>query len=108
MKKTFPPLDRMPLSDPLKEYLPMDHEYWEQLFKLPEVEYDEAYTVLHGFRCAGARLKMEKGHLKLKPRIGYPFKWQSREEYREDRKEYLMPHRDRITELLSKTEEHLE
>lgn len=66
-----------------------DYDLWRTLFQ--ETDYNsKAYTILHGFRCGGAKLMWDDERLRMKPRTGENALWDSKEEYKEDRDRWLM------------------
>src|SRR5690554_315232 len=73
-----------------------DNKLWEEVLKTAERVNKQIYSNLHGFRCAGARLKVKDGKLKLFPTIGLGYYWKNKADYRKDRKEYLMPYEKEI------------
>lgn len=88
-----------------------DYDLWKVLFQ--EADYkSKAYTILHGFRCAGAKLVWdeEREMLLMKPRFGNGgpgegAMWESQEEYQKDRKQWLFgEHQEDIMQAIKTTQ----
>ncbi len=71
--------------------LTKDHEYWVAVLKQAEQEGNDTYGILHGFRCAGAKLVLKDNKLVMEPRLGKNNLWQSKEEYEDDKEYWLVP-----------------
>ena len=76
-----------------------DSHLWEIVLDIAERNYTEAYRILHGFRCGGARLKQGAHTIKMEARIGSDHLWQSKKEYMADRKRWLIPKRKILSEI---------
>ena len=76
-----------------------DSQLWEKILKIAEGIDEKTYHILHGFRCGGAKLEIKNDKVNMKPRIGKNHLWQSQEEYNKDRKQWLMPLRESISEI---------
>ncbi|ACL69109.1 hypothetical protein [Halothermothrix orenii] len=81
-----------------------DSELWQTVLKEAEKQDKQVYSNLHGCRCGGARLKTEKGQLKLIPAIGPDQFWKNKEEWDQDRKEFLLPYASDIKEIFIKVQ----
>ena len=81
-----------------------DSQLWKKILKLAEGIDKKAYHILHGFRCGGAKLEIKNDKVNMKPRIGKNHLWQSQEEYNKDRKQWLMPLKDSISEIFDALE----
>lgn len=79
-------------------------QLWKQVLKTAEKIDKKAYYILHGFRCGGAKLKTINDEITMVPRTGENYLWQSREEYMKDRKKWLMPLRESISEIFNLVE----
>lgn len=92
------------LETPRKD-LEDDYKLWQTMFQ--EADYhSKAYTILHGFRCGGAKLVWDDEQLKMKPRTGKGALWDSKEEYMKDRKKWLMgEHKEDVVKAIKKTQE---
>ena len=80
-------------------HLKEDSQLWGKILKIAEVIDEKAYYILHGFRCGGAKLDIKKGKVNMKPRIGEKHLWRSQKEYNKDRKQWLMPLKESISEI---------
>ena len=84
-----------------------DHPQWEWIIREAQKVSADLAGVLDGLRCGGTRLKKVKGQWVLRPDVDPTGKlaWESVEEYEKMRDEYLMPHKDRVVELLRRMKE---
>jgi hypothetical protein len=77
-----------------------DSELWKRVLVEADATDLEVYSILHGFRCAGAQI-VRSGHgIQLRPRIdpsGSTSVWTTSEDYRADRERWLVPLRDQLT-----------
>ena len=46
-----------------------------------------------------SKIEIKNGKINMKPLIGEKYLWQSQEEYNHDRKQWLMPLRESISEI---------
>jgi hypothetical protein len=75
-----------------------DTIYWNRILGAAQKKNVKLAYILHGFRCGGLRIC----DYKLRP--DYDDKesiWANKEEYEQDRDEWLVPYREEIRKLLS-------
>ncbi|MCK8823994.1 hypothetical protein [Fuchsiella alkaliacetigena] len=96
------------LQDPRSD-LEEDSKLWALLLKTAYAYDEMTHGTLHGFRCGGAKLELEKGRLELKPRYGpdTDYSWQTEKGWFRDRKEWLLPLAEEIKEVFTKTSKEL-
>ncbi len=82
------------LEDPRPD-LREDSHLWQGVLKKAKNIDNFMHGSLHGFRCAGCRLKLEGDTLRLYPSDH----WKNKEEYNQDKVEYLIPHKEEIRQL---------
>ncbi len=88
-----------PRPDLDKQY--QDGALWAQLLALSHWLNPLLSGLFHGFRCMGTRLEKGPRGYVIRPVIGRDA-WPSQQAYDRDRDRYLMPHKDRVVELLDK------
>ena len=84
-----------------------DSQLWEKVLRNAATKDNKVYSILHGFRCGGAKLEIKNNKVNMKPRIGEKYLWQSQDEYDKDRKEWLMPLRESISEIFDAVDQFL-
>lgn len=92
------------LSDPRGDDLVDDSDAWTRLLHMAldrGPSHVDTFWDLWGMRAAGLRLVRSDGRWILRPLVGSGG-WESRRDYREDRLKYLLPHGQRIRELLER------
>jgi hypothetical protein len=80
--------------------LPEDSELWKRVLVEADATDLDVYSVLHGFRCAGAQIVQAGRGIQLRPRIdptGNLSVWRTSEDYRSDREAWLVPLREQLT-----------
>ncbi len=99
---------RLAETDDPRPDLAEDTARWQWLLGLAYQRYGDGPEspcgILHGFRCAGARLERSPGTLRLKPRIDAARQtalWAAEGEWRRDRAQWLMPHAGALKQLLA-------
>jgi len=75
--------------------LKKDTEYWQNLLKKAYNLDNQVYNLLHFLRCSGTQLKDDNGSLRMVPAEDF-------KEWNKYRKEYLLPIKDIIKDLLNK------
>jgi len=71
-----------------------DTDYWRKVLRKTKKYDNEIYNLLHFLRCSGVRIKEKNGRLNITP--GKEF-----DEWEKYRKEYLMPIKNIIKDLLN-------
>jgi len=97
-----PAQEEKAMADPRPD-LEEDSELWTRFLLLAELFHSSQLAgILHGFRCAGTRIKRGRKGYVLRPDIDPSGKtaWKSREDYERDRDKWLKPHVEKIAELL--------
>ena len=99
------------LTDPRPD-LEEDSVLWQRVLEAARWQSTEVFMVLHGFRCEGTRLQMTARGLRMVPRIHAgetprPSGFDSPEEYRETRQEWLVPLTPAIIGLFRDVENEL-
>jgi len=84
-----------------------DHDYWQAVLKEAEKLDKQIYSNLHGFRCAGCRLKIEGDGLRLFPAVGPGQQWKDKREWIQDRQEHLLPYAKEIKEIFEKVSQKI-
>lgn len=95
-------------QDPRQD-LTEDSQLWQAVLKVAIGKDYSVYGVLHGIRCAGGKLALTDGELRLLPRYGNsevtsitgPGHWQ------DIRKEWLLPHKEQISRIFDTVKETL-
>ena len=82
-----------------------DSNYWKVVLKEAEKVNKWVYGVLHGFRCGGAKLTYDNGKIKMRPRLGSRHAWKTKQNYLEDKKEFLVEHKQDIIKVFKKASE---
>jgi hypothetical protein len=89
------------MDDPRPD-LVNDTAEWNWFLKRAcEIDLDLAY-ILHGFRCAGARLNKTNGGYVMRPEFNKNSLWQNQQDYDRDKKQWLISCTKEIIELLNK------
>ncbi|WP_237699881.1 hypothetical protein [Alicyclobacillus acidocaldarius] len=89
--------------DPRSE-LTLDHDVWELLLT-KVVDDEEIGWILNGARCAGCRLFLTDGHYRIEPTIDPKRGFDTKEDWEEFRRQWLLPNAGKITAALRKLEE---
>jgi 2-keto-3-deoxy-galactonokinase len=74
-----------------------DTELWQAVLEEAKKQDRQVYSNLHGFRCVGCRLQLENEQLKLLPGAAIGQHWKNKKEWKQDRREYLIPFKDTIS-----------
>jgi len=82
------------LEDPRPD-LKEDSHLWQQVLPRAKNINNFMHGALHGFRAAGCRLKIEGNSLQMY----HSDHWKSKQEYNQDKIEYLIPHKEEIKNL---------
>ena len=82
-----------------------DSKYWQAILKEAEKQDKQVYGNLHGFRIAGCRLQLENEQLKMTPGEAIGQHWKNKKEWKQDRKEYLLPYPKEIKNIFNKVKE---
>ena len=112
-----PPREALPLIEKLKERKPEiiklledprpdlqeDSHLWQEvLLKAKQIDSD-IHGSLHGFRGVGCTLEVKGDSLQMIP-SDY---WRSEASYREDKMEFLMPHKENIKQIFKEVAEEV-
>ncbi len=76
-----------------------DSQLWEQVLKTAEKIDFKVYSILHGFRCGGAKLIIKNNQLLLNPRFGKQHEWKNPNDWKQDRQDYLILHKETIKSI---------
>jgi hypothetical protein len=88
-------------DDPRPE-LEQDSNLWELFISVSYLMDEQLAYILHGFRCAGARLlKSNSGYI-MRPEFNKDSLWDNQAEYDNDKKQYLIRCTDKIIECLNR------
>jgi hypothetical protein len=78
-----------------------DSALWLELFILADTLEPKLYQALLACRCCGARLVLTETGTVIKPTISEDG-WKTIEQYEEDKRRWLVPHKDLLINLLKK------
>ncbi len=89
------------MHDPRPD-LTTDTELWTNFLMIAMLMDEQLAYILHGFRCAGARLlKSNSGYI-MRPEFNKDSLWDNRGEYDSDKKQYLIGYTDKIIDCLNR------
>lgn len=88
------------MDDPRKD-LP-DTELWGNFLMIAMIIDEQLAYILHGFRCAGARLIRTNNGYVLRPEFNKNALWNNQAEYDSDKKQYLVKYADKIIDCLNR------
>jgi hypothetical protein len=91
----------MYMDDPRPD-LTNDTELWITFLMIAELMDEQLAHILHGFRCAGARLIKTNAGYVLRPEFNKDSLWDNQVEYDQDKKQYLVKYADKIIECLNR------
>ena len=81
-----------------------DADLWNKVLKAAEKLKGEVYGILHGFRIKGAKLKLKDSGIVMEPRKSG---WENEQEWKSDRKKWLLPHKEKIKEIFNIVEKFI-
>ena len=79
-----------------------DTELWKTLLVIAMLVDEQLAHILHGFRCAGARLIKTNAGYVLRPEFNKDSLWDNQVEYDQDKKQYLMVYGNNIVDCLNR------
>jgi hypothetical protein len=79
-----------------------DGKLWQMVLREAEKVDQQVYGNLHGFRCAGCRLKLQDNKLAMMPPNNA-----NEGNYKRDRIEFLFPYKNEIISIFKEVEERL-
>jgi len=79
-----------------------DTDLWINFLMIAQLVDEQLAHILHGFRCAGARLIRTNNGYALRPEFNKDSLWDNQGEYDRDKKQYLVSYTKEIVELLNK------
>lgn len=79
-----------------------DTELWTTFLMIVMIVDEQLAHILHGFRCAGARLIKTNAGYVLRPEFYKDSLWDNHGEYDLDKKQYLMMYGNKIIECLNR------
>jgi hypothetical protein len=79
-----------------------DSKLWQMVLREAEKVDQQVYGNLHGFRCAGCRLKLQDNKLAMMPPNNA-----NEGNYKRDRIEFLFPYKNEIISIFKEVEERL-
>jgi hypothetical protein len=85
--------------------LKQDSKAWDKLLVIALETDINLAGLLHGFRCGGLRLFKERTGWVLRPEFDKTYSisiWASQEQYINDRTRWLVPHANRLIEVLNR------
>ncbi len=89
------------MDDPRKD-LTADTELWTRLLMFAMLVDEQLAYILHGFRCAGARLLKNNSGYIMRPEFNQNSLWSNQDEYEQDKRQYLVGFTDKIIECLNR------
>jgi hypothetical protein len=91
----------MKMDDPRPD-LTNDTELWITFLMIALIVDEQLAYILHGFRCAGARLIKANAGYVLRPEFNKDSLWDNQGEYDRDKKQYLMVYGNKIIDCLNR------
>jgi hypothetical protein len=79
-----------------------DTELWTTFLMIAMLVDEQLAYILHGFRCAGARLIKTNAGYVMRPEFNKDSLWQNQKEYEEDKTIWLIKYTQDIINLLDK------
>jgi hypothetical protein len=89
------------MDDPRPD-LTNDTELWTTFLMIAMLVDEQLAYILHGFRCAGARLIKTNAGYVLRPEFNKDSLWDNQVEYDRDKKQYLVKYADKIIDCLNR------
>ncbi len=89
------------MDDPRPD-LTNDTELWTTFLMIAMLVDEQLAHILHGFRCAGARLIKTNAGYVLRPEFNKDSLWDNQGEYDQDKKQYLVKYADKIIDILNR------
>jgi len=89
------------MDDP-REDLTADTELWTKFLMFAMLVDEQLAHILHGFRCAGARILKSNAGYVLRPEFNKDSLWSNQDEYEQDKQRYLVGFTDKIIECLNR------
>lgn len=90
----------MHMEDPRPDLT--DTELWANFLMIAMLADEQLAYILHGFRCAGARLlKSNSGYI-MRPEFNKDSLWDNQAEYDKDKRQYLIGYTDKIIDCLNR------
>lgn len=89
------------MDDPRPD-LTNDTEMWIIFLSITMLVDEQLAHILHGFRCAGARLINTNSGYVLRPEFNKDSLWDNQDEYDKNKKQYLMKYADKIIDCLNR------
>ena len=78
-----------------------DTEMWTNFLTIALIVDEQLAYILHGFRCAGARLLKNKAGYVMRPEFNSNSLWDNQADYDKDKQQYLVSYTDKIVYLLN-------
>lgn len=89
------------MDDPRLD-LTNDTKLWIIFLAIAMLVDEQLAHILHGFRCAGARLLKSNSEYVLRPEFNKDSLWDNQDEYDQDKKQYLMVYGNKIIDCLNR------
>jgi hypothetical protein len=89
------------MDDPRPD-LTNDTELWTTFLMIAMLVEEQLAHILHGFRCAGARLIKTNAGYVMRSEFNKNSLWDNQGEYDQDKKQYLVKYADKIIECLNR------
>ena len=77
---------------------------WTKLLNMALIEDEQLAYILHGFRCAGARLTKTNAGYSMRPEFNKDSLWDNQAEYDRDKQQFLVKYSKTFISLLDRLE----